>query len=417
MFCCCLCLLSTFASVSFDRSNLGISNQWFRTTAEDCVAIDTHVRGTVLYVMLVGQCQPCNDEQKVSRLQCFVNDEQSVVPSLTTSWESRGGAVHHIYGRKSNTSLAHVLLIGCSLSNAALVAGTVRIARSNGQILLPDMKWRMPVVVPMSERKELVICSRLFALERLWNPRKTAAVADWLEWHGRHGAVVHLYVYRVQIKMLWSLLESYARRGIVRVHHLPPEQKVIERLWAFGQIAYSTDCLLRYERSARYIAFTDIDEFLVPASDTTSVIQLLDARFASQPSRSVVQMVRSYLASARGCKMACENAPISTLMCLRLEKFSKDRPKWLVRTDDSQPVQLMPNVHFAQDIVGTTNEMIGGDELKLIHTRVTPIGAIDFRLSNPLVTTVHWGNCSELSAIRKSIQAHWPRYNALLRQK
>lgn len=379
------------------------------------MAVETHVRGNVLYVMLAGACKLCNDEKKVGRLQCFVNDQEAVVPFLTTSAESRGGSVQRIYGRKSNETLAHVLLIGCPLSHgAASGGGTVRIARSSGQILLPDMKWRMPVVVPMSERKELVICSRLFALGRLWSPRMTAQVADWLEWHGRQGAVVHLYVYRVQIEMLWSLLENYERRGIVRVHHWPPEQTVIERLWAFGQVAYSTDCLLRYETSARYIVFSDIDEFLVPSSDTMSVIRVLDARFARQPSRAVVQMVRSYLASARGCKMACENAPISTLMCKRLAKFSKQRPKWLVRTDDSLPVQLMPNVHSAQDIAGSAVEMIGAGELKLIHTRITPLGAIDFRMSNPRVTTMHWGNCSELSAMRTSIQSHWQLYNSLV---
>ena len=53
----------------------------------------------------------------------------------------------------------------------------------------------------------------------------------------------------------------------VRVDTWPPGKQPSD-VWYFGQLAALNDCLLRYKHRARYIVFSDLDEFIVPLKDS-----------------------------------------------------------------------------------------------------------------------------------------------------
>ena len=53
----------------------------------------------------------------------------------------------------------------------------------------------------------------------------------------------------------------------IHVDSWPPNRRPSE-VWYFGQLAALNDCLLRYKHRARYLVFSDLDEFIVPLEDT-----------------------------------------------------------------------------------------------------------------------------------------------------
>ncbi|GFS16587.1 beta-1,4-galactosyltransferase galt-1 [Elysia marginata] len=88
------------------------------------------------------------------------------------------------------------------------------------------------------------------------------------------------------------VLQKYIKSDDINVlpWHLPmrvdswPPSKQPSEVWYFGQLAALNDCLSRYRYKARYIVFSDLDEFIVPLKDS-SWAQLL-SRLRKPPSDS-----------------------------------------------------------------------------------------------------------------------------------
>lgn len=83
---------------------------------------------------------------------------------------------------------------------------------------------------------------------------------EWIEWHRQHG-VDRFYIYdNESTDGTREILEPYVRQGVVEYIYWPGYRK---------QLAAYDDCLKRYRYSSRWIAFIDLDEFIVPVKDTS----------------------------------------------------------------------------------------------------------------------------------------------------
>lgn len=78
---------------------------------------------------------------------------------------------------------------------------------------------------------------------------------EWLNWHKKHG-VEKFYIYDNESDDgTKKILEPFIKSGIVEYTYFPGERM---------QIAAYDDCLARHRFDSRWIAFIDLDEFIVP---------------------------------------------------------------------------------------------------------------------------------------------------------
>lgn len=83
---------------------------------------------------------------------------------------------------------------------------------------------------------------------------------EWIEWHRRMG-VDKFYIYdNESTDCTRKVLEPYIAQGIVEYTYFPGYRK---------QLAAYDDCFARHRHDARWIAFIDIDEFIVPVKDSS----------------------------------------------------------------------------------------------------------------------------------------------------
>lgn len=84
---------------------------------------------------------------------------------------------------------------------------------------------------------------------------------EWIEWHRRQG-VEKFHIYdNGSTDCTREVLQPYIESGLVE--YIPfPGQKM--------QIAAYDDCLRRHRFDTRWLAFIDIDEFIVPVKDSTT---------------------------------------------------------------------------------------------------------------------------------------------------
>ncbi len=95
---------------------------------------------------------------------------------------------------------------------------------------------------------------------------------EWIEWHRRQG-VDKFYIYdNESTDGTKEILEPFVRSGLVEYRYWPGYRK---------QLAAYDDCLERNRLSARWIAFIDLDEFIVPVKDC-SIPEFLQ-RFENVP--------------------------------------------------------------------------------------------------------------------------------------
>lgn len=93
---------------------------------------------------------------------------------------------------------------------------------------------------------------------------------EWIEWHRDHG-VDHFYIYdNESTDRTKEILAPYIESGIVDYKYWPGYRR---------QLAAYDDCLENRRFSSRWIAFIDLDEFIVPVKDR-SIPEFL-ARFDS----------------------------------------------------------------------------------------------------------------------------------------
>lgn len=95
---------------------------------------------------------------------------------------------------------------------------------------------------------------------------------EWIEWHRRIG-VNRFYIYdNESTDDTRQVLAPYIEAGIVEYHDFPGYRR---------QLAAYDDCLERHRLDTRWIAFIDLDEFIVPIKDATLPEFL--SRFADVP--------------------------------------------------------------------------------------------------------------------------------------
>lgn len=81
---------------------------------------------------------------------------------------------------------------------------------------------------------------------------------EWIEWHLAHG-VEKFYIYdNESTDNTGDILEPYIKRNIVEYKYWPGRKM---------QLAAYDDCLAKHRFSSRWIAFIDLDEFIVPVKD------------------------------------------------------------------------------------------------------------------------------------------------------
>ena len=81
---------------------------------------------------------------------------------------------------------------------------------------------------------------------------------EWIEWHLNQG-VEKFYIYdNDSADNTRQVLEPYIKRGVVEYNYFPGLQR---------QLPAYDDCLERHRTDTRWIAFIDIDEFIVPIKD------------------------------------------------------------------------------------------------------------------------------------------------------
>lgn len=96
--------------------------------------------------------------------------------------------------------------------------------------------------------------------------------AEWIEWHLSQG-VERFYVYdNESTDNTREVLQPYIDRGIVVYKYWPGHRQ---------QIAAYDDCIERYRLTTRWLAFIDLDEFIVPVKDG-SITEFLQ-RFETFP--------------------------------------------------------------------------------------------------------------------------------------
>ena len=83
-------------------------------------------------------------------------------------------------------------------------------------------------------------------------------LVEWIEWHRRQG-VEKFYIYdNESTDGTKELLKPFVRSGLVEYRYWPGRRR---------QLPAYDDCLERHRLSARWIAFIDLDEFIVPVKD------------------------------------------------------------------------------------------------------------------------------------------------------
>lgn len=95
---------------------------------------------------------------------------------------------------------------------------------------------------------------------------------EWIDWHIKMGAE-KFYIYDNESTDNTSeVLEPYVKAGIVEYHYFPGYRK---------QLAAYDDCIQRHRFDSRWIAFIDLDEFIVPVKDAS--ISDFMRRFEDKP--------------------------------------------------------------------------------------------------------------------------------------
>ena len=83
---------------------------------------------------------------------------------------------------------------------------------------------------------------------------------EWIEWHLRQG-VDHFYIYDNESSDgTREILQPYIDSGVVEYKYWPGHRR---------QLAAYDDCLEHYRLASRWIAFIDLDEFIVPIKDAS----------------------------------------------------------------------------------------------------------------------------------------------------
>lgn len=83
---------------------------------------------------------------------------------------------------------------------------------------------------------------------------------EWIDWHHNHG-VEKFYIYdNESTDCIREVLAPYIESGLVEYTYFPGFKK---------QLAAYDDCLKRHRFESRWLAFIDLDEFIVPLKDNT----------------------------------------------------------------------------------------------------------------------------------------------------
>ena len=94
---------------------------------------------------------------------------------------------------------------------------------------------------------------------------------EWIELTMLLG-VEHFTFYKVSMsKRMEQVLSYYSKRGLVEVLPWQMPKDLSKDMHYHGQLAAINDCLYRNRNSTKYLAFNDLDEYIIPrGKDTTT---------------------------------------------------------------------------------------------------------------------------------------------------
>lgn len=89
---------------------------------------------------------------------------------------------------------------------------------------------------------------------------------EWIEYH-RIVGIEHFYLYNNNSDDHYlSVLDPYIKQGIVELTNWPSPP---ERNWSHWQVLAYEDCLKKCKHLTKWLAFFDVDEFIIPVVDQT----------------------------------------------------------------------------------------------------------------------------------------------------
>lgn len=205
----------------------------------------------------------------------------------------------------------------CSVTIGAVRAGVV----------VQTVRLRIRTIEPVPQRLAFAIC-----VPPLFGSVSVARLVEFLEVSRVLGAE-HVTMYDFELSPeVSAVLNYYSReRGFVSVIPWKLDRSIDEGIWYHGQLVSIQDCLYRTMASANYVAFNDIDEFMVPQTSRhwSGMLQVLD-----KPKRCAFQFKSAFFKPVPedSESMAQKELDIQTLIHFeRTSNFDRIRTKCMVK--------------------------------------------------------------------------------------
>jgi hypothetical protein len=168
-------------------------------------------------------------------------------------------------------------------------------------------------------------------------------------------------------------LHRYAARGLVRLYDWSSANAfdMPDRLWAYGQLAYTSECIARNEGRARYVIPIDIDEFLfVPQAPADAPHDAIGAMDSVGAGADKILFLSSYMVTGH---YACHQSTERVLACHQNDVPHLARSKYAVRPSLIASAHLPVNVHTATPTAGGQMQRVPNSAVRLNHFRNEPL--------------------------------------------
>lgn len=166
-------------------------------------------------------------------------------------------------------------ILSCSVPPA--ISGptcSVKVAAVSGGVVVQTVRLRIRTIDPAPQRRDFAIC-----VPPLFGTVNIARLVEFLEVSRILGAE-HVTMYDFDLSSeVSAVLDHYSReRKFVSIIPWKLDRSIDEAIWYHAQLVSIQDCLYRTMASANYVAFNDIDEFIVPRSSLqwSRMLQVLD---------------------------------------------------------------------------------------------------------------------------------------------
>ena len=222
-------------------------------------------------------------------------------------------------------------LLSCEVPESMTSVPICDVTITNNNLLSTNITATLPVIVLHNSqlvRQDVGLC-----VPPLFGSIPSITLIEFIELSRLLG-VDHVTFYDHQTsREINKVLDYYSNLGIATVMpwDLPVDQK---HIWYHGQLLAINDCLYRQQHRFQYLAFNDIDEFIVPHQHTnwTTMIDFLISSNHSSPARLAGMSFQSAFFDPL---LETNNRILFDLESdLRTKTFSKVRTKVLIRPEN-----------------------------------------------------------------------------------